>query len=270
MEFTITEKTNPNVEKYQKQDLDFAYQFAKELHKEFGNFLKTVVIFGSTSRRSEKRTSDIDILIVLDDVSVSVTNEMSEAYKIIVQRLIRKVTPRLHAITMRLTSFWEYVRSADPVAVNILRDGVALIDSGFFDPIQLLMRKGRIRPTEESIWMYYVRAPNTLHNSKWHILQATVDLYWAVIDAAHAALMKVGEIPPTPEHVADLMEAKLVNPKHVEKKYVQTMRNFYKMAKMITYREIKEVKGQEYDKYYLEASDFVDRMRNFIEGVKKK
>ena len=270
MEFTITEKTNPNVEKYQKEDIDLAYRFTKEMHREFGNFLKSAVIFGSTSRRAEKRKSDIDVLVIVDDVSVSITREMTEAYKIIVEKIVRRITPKLHIITLRLTNFWEYIRNSDPVAVNILRDGVALIDSGFFDPIQILMRKGRIRPTPEAMWVYYTRAPTTLMNSKWHVLQATVDLYWAAIDAAHAALMKIGEVPPTPGHVADLIDEKLVKPGHIEKKYVTIMKNFYKMAKMIDYREIREIKGQEYDKYYLEARDFVDRMRNFIEDVGRK
>ena len=51
--------------------------------------------------------------------------------------------------------------------------------------------------------LYFGRAPITLRNSKWHLNQATIDLYWAVIDATHAALMKLGEIPPSPEHIPD-------------------------------------------------------------------
>jgi len=96
-------------------------------------------------------------------------------------------------------------------------------------------------------------------------LQATLDLYWAVIDAAHAALMRHGEIPPTPEHVADLLEQKLVKKKLLEHKYVTIMRHFYKLMKMITHREVKEIKGEEYDKYFKSAEDFVKRMREFVE-----
>ena len=146
----------------------------------------------------------------------------------------------------------------------MLRDGVALIDSGFFKPLQVLLRRGKIRPSEESIWTYYVRAPSTLHNAKWHIMQATVDLYWAVIDSAHAALMKHGEIPPSPDHVADLLESKLVKNKLLEKKYVTMMRNFYKLSKMITHRQISEIKGAQFDKYHKDASDFVGRMKRYI------
>jgi uncharacterized protein (UPF0332 family) len=196
---------------------------------------------------------------------MSLTAEVTEAYRVIVQRLIVKNSTKLHVVTLRFTNFWEYVRNGDPVAINILRDGVAIIDSGFFDPLQVLLKKGRIRPTQESIWTYYMRAPNTLYNSKWHINQAVVDLYWAVIDAAHAALMRMGEIPPSPDHVADLLQKKLVARRLLEAKYVATMRNFYRLMKMITHREIKEISGEEYDKYYREAEEFVHRMKRIID-----
>ena len=265
MKFDIPKREHPNLEKYEKHDLDLSYKFANNLYKEMGGLIRAVVIFGSSARKKTTVKSDIDILVVLDDLTVSLSPEVIEAYRVIVNKTIVKVSTRLHVTTLRFTAFWEYMRNGDPVGINILRDGVALIDSGFFEPLQVLLKKGKIRPTSESIWTYYIRAPNTLHNSKWHLIQATLDLYWAVIDAAHAALMKHGEIPPTPEHVADLLEQKLVKKRLLEHKYVTTMRHFYKLMKMITHREIKEIKGEEYDRYFKTAEEFVNRMRDFIE-----
>ena len=266
MKFDLPRKEHPNLEKYEKHDIDLSYKFANELYREMGGLIKAVVIFGSSARKRTTAKSDIDLLVILDDLTISLSPEVVEAYRVIVNKLIVKVSTRLHITTLRFTSFWEYMRNGDPIGINILRDGVAMIDAGFFEPLQALLKKGRIRPTSESIWTYYVRAPNTLHNSKWHLIQATLDLYWAVIDAAHAALMRHGEIPPTPEHVADLLEEKLVKKKLLERKYVAIMRNFYKTMKMITHREIIEIKGAEYDRYFKEAEEFVKRMRDFIEA----
>jgi|TARA_B100001971_G_C18068170_1_gene471596 predicted nucleotidyltransferase/uncharacterized protein (UPF0332 family) len=265
MKFDIPRKAHPNLEKYEKHDVDISYRFANELYRELGGLIRGVIIFGSAARASTTPKSDIDILVIIDDLTISLSPEVLEAYRVIVNKTIVKVSTRLHITTLRFTSFWEYMRAGDPVGINILRDGVALIDSGFFEPLQALLKKGKIRPTSESIWTYYIRAPNTLHNSKWHLLQATLDMYWAVIDAAHAALMKHGEIPPTPEHVADLLEQKLVKKKLLEHKYVLIMRHFYKIMKGIVHREIKEIKGSDYDKYYKTAEDFVKRMREFVE-----
>ena len=268
LKFDIAKKEHPNLERYYKEDVDTAYRFANEIYKELGSFIRAVVLFGSTARKTKSEGGDIDILVVVDDLMMNFSKDVVEAYRLIVQRAIVKVSTNLHITTMRFTSFWEYIRNGDPIAINLLRDGVALIDSGFFDPMQALLKRGRIRPTQESIWTYYARAPNTLNNSKWHILQAVIDLYWSVIDSAHASLMKIGEIPPTPEHVADLMEQKMVKKKLIEHKYVTIMRNFYKLMKMITHREIMQIKGEEFDSYYLAAEDFVHRMKRFIEHGK--
>ena len=266
MKFQIDRKVNPNIERYRKEDIDLAAQFTREITKELGTFIKAVVLFGSAARRTEEKGSDIDLLVVIDDISLNVSQELVQAYRIVLQKVIGRVSSKLHITSLRFTSFWDYIRNGDPIGINILRDGVPLIDSGFVEPLQALLRTGRIRPTEESIWTYFMKAPNTLHNSKWHILQASIDLYWAVIDAAHAALMKLGEIPPSPSHVADLMEQRMVRGKILEHKYVVIMRNFYKLAKMIGHRQISEIKGEEFDKYFKDAEDFINRMRKIIDS----
>jgi len=266
LKFTIKRGIHPNINKYPNDDMTIARSFAKRLYNEFGNFLKAVVLFGSAARKTAvSQRGDIDVLIVVDDLSIRMTREVIEAYRLITEKTIGKVSTRLHVTSLTLTSFWEYVRAGDPVAINILRDGVALIDTGMFDPLQALLIQGRIRPSVESVWVYFGRAPRTLLNSKWHLLQATLDLYWAVIDATHSALMHIGEIPPSPSHAGDLLRSRLVKEHKLEPKYAKTMDNFYKLMKAITHREIKEIKGPEYEKYYKEAEEFVNRIQKFIE-----
>lgn len=267
MESKIETRQSPNLQKYRKEIISASYKFSSSIYKELGEYLKAIVLFGSAARQ-KNLTGDIDILLVIDDTKNIIDEQFMEAYKIVVSKTVQKVSAKLHITTLKFTTFWEYMRSADPIAVNILRDGVPLIDSGFFEPMQVLLYQGRIRPTHESIWAYYTKAPRTLYNSKLHLIQATLDLYWAVIDSAHAVLMMINEVPPSPEHVADMLEQKLVKPKHLERKYAEIMRNFYKLQKMISHREIGEIKGVEYDRYFKESSDFVDRMKKFLEQKK--
>ncbi len=251
--------------KYPTEDMKIAKKFADILKKELGDFLMGVAVFGSASRHESGPKSDIDVLLVTDDASYVITEPLVEGYRIIVDSAIQRVSLKLHVTSMTFTSFWEHVKAGDPVVVNILRDGYALQDRGFFEPLQLLLKSGKMRPTDESVWRYFGRAPKTLLNSRWHVLQATLDLYWAVIDSAHAALMRAQQLPPTPEHVADMLEKAFVKRKLLEKKYADTMRRFYRLSKMITHREIKEVSGQEFEHYYDEAEAFVKRMKTLIE-----
>jgi uncharacterized protein (UPF0332 family)/predicted nucleotidyltransferase len=263
MKFDIKKNHIASVD-YRKEDFDTAYEFSKKIYNEMKDFIKATVLFGS-SARNVSSGGDIDVLVIVDDLSIRITPELSESYRLITERIVKDTSSFLHITTLKLTAFWEYIRSGDPVIVNMLRDGIALMDTGFFEPLQALLKQGRIRPTYESVWAYFARAPSTLHNSKWHLLQATIDLYWAVIDSAHAALMKVGESPPTPEHVADMLEQHLVKEGHLQKKDVDTMKKFYSLSRKINHREIKDISGKDYDAYYKEAHKFVQKIHNFIE-----
>ena len=286
MEFAVKRLDNPNIEKYKEDELSLAYEFSKKVFEEFGSFLKAVVLFGSTARRAAgtqepaaqngeaaqaeagESRSDIDMLVVVDDTTIVFTQEIAETYRIILEKIIAQTSPRLHVTSLKLSSFWEYVRSGDPVAVNLLRDGIALLDTGFFDPLQALLYRGRIRPSPEAIWTYFARAPRTLNNARWHMLQAAIDMYWAVVDAAHAALMKLGETPPSPDHVAGMIEEKLVRPKLVDQKYAKIMRDFYNLQKMIVYRDLKQISGHDFERYYKDAADFVNKMQEVINKMK--
>lgn len=265
MQAEIKKKKLENAQKYPKDDLDYAYKFSAELTKEVGKFVKGVILFGSRARKKDKPAHDIDILVVLDDISVFMSKEFVQTYRIIVDNLIAKVSKRLHITTFKYSSFWEYVRNGDPIAINILRDGVPIIDREFFRPLQLLLYQGRIRPSKESVWNYYYRSGQSLQNSKYKMITSVMDLYWAVIDASHSALMRVNEIPPSPSHVHEMVNDKLVKPGLIEKKYAGTAKKFFDLSKKIEYRELKEIKGSDYDKHLKEAEEYINRMKKFIE-----
>ncbi len=264
MEFDVQRIENPNINKYQEDELSLAYDFTKRMYEEFGTFLKAVVLFGSAARRDKTDHADIDILVIVDDTLIEMVFEVVETYRIILEKIVADVSTRLHVTSLKLTTFWEYIRAGDPVGINILRDGVAMIDSGFFDPLRVLLARGKIRPSPEAISLYFDRAPKTLHNSKWHILQASLDLYWAAIDSAHAALMRLGEMPASPAQVADLIDLRMVQTKIIDKRYPQIMRDLYTLQKRIMHREVKEVAAKDYEKYFKDATDFVNAMQAII------
>lgn len=264
LDFSIEKQRHRTEEQYASDDRDLAFKFAKRCHEECRDLIKAIVLFGSTARKKQGG-HDVDVLVVIDDISLKLTPELIQTYRIILGKIVRDLSKRLHITTLKLSAFWEYVRNGDPVAVNILRDGFPLLDTGFFDPLQMLLHQGRIRPSPESIMTYMQRSGQTLANSDWHVMQAVVDLYWAVVDAAHAALMTVGEVPPSPEHVADLLEEKLVKSKQLPASFPNTMRKFYTLSKEILRRKRHELKGAEFDKLQAEAQTFVETVQRFVE-----
>lgn len=257
--------------RHSDDDKALAYKFAARIYKDLDRLCRAIVLFGSVTQHEMRPTpakpdvaGDIDILLVLDDVSIQLTDDIITGYRLMTENAIREVSSRIHVTTLKFTTFWEYLRVADPVVLNVLRTGEALIDTGFFEPMQVLLRQGRIRPSTEAVWTYYLRAPQTLQNSQWHIMQAALDLYWAVIDASHAALMAAGETPPSPKHAADMLRRVYVDKGLLEEHYAQTMEQFYVLSKDIIHRRISVMSAEHYDDLYSKAKEFVDKMRMFL------
>ena len=246
-------------------DLAIARRFADQAVAHVGSFLSSAVLFGSCAVGSAQGTSDIDVLLVVDDVRNAVTDASTRAYQDVVSGLATKTSPRLHLNTLRLSNFFEYCREGDPVVVSMLRDGIILHDNGFFGAAQMLLQQGRIRPSKEAIWTYYARPANALRSARKHLLSACVDLYWAAIDSAHAALMSVGEVPPSPEHVPAILECALARKGLLPQSVPKTVRELYHLQKGITHREIKEVTGEQYDAYWTETLKAVDALRTVVE-----
>jgi len=267
MEFKVERRKPVQNINRDKDDLDIAYRFARTMWKEFDRFIRAIVLFGSTARE-EGPHGDIDILVIVDDVSFLMNAELVEAYRVITESHVIKISHRLHITTLKFTSFWDYVRSGDPVGINILREGVALIDTGFFYPLQMLLYDGRIRPTKEAVHAYMARSTSSLHSSSWHIMQAVMDLYWACIDASHAALMHLGEIPSGPKDIAAVLHEKMVKPGYLHGRHANNMDKIYKLSKRIIHREQKELSGREFDTLQKEAKEFVEEMKRFIEKHK--
>lgn len=246
---------------YDEYEVTLARTLAKRLEAELGEFLHSVVLFGSAAKSPQTRIydRDIDVLILINDLVQIINPEVVEAYRIIVRNAAAELTSRFHINTMKVTDFWEYVRNGDPLIVNILRDGRPLLDKGVFEPAKAMLQKGLIHPTQENIWTYYLRAPSTITNAKWHVLQGAIDLYWAVIDAAHALLISQGEAPVSPGHVAKLMH-RYAKDTRIDKRHARIVEEFHQLSKGIVRREIAELSGAQYEAYRQRAKSFIDEI----------
>lgn len=263
-------KQRPIKYHYNKEDLELAKQFSDKLKEELGDLLKGIVLFGSTARGTEEKGSDIDVLVILNDLSIVLSQEVIQSLRVILENTAASVSNNFHITTMHLSQFWDYARQGDPILVNIMRDGMPVYDTGFFLPFQNLLDEGKIRPTKEAVWAYYLRAPKTIKNAQWHLLQGIVDLYWAVIDASHAALMHVDVIPGAPHQVGDLLQEHFVKKGHLDKHYVRILKKFYMLAKDISHQHLVKMSGKDFDVHMLDADDFVKRMKFIISQKPEK
>ena len=256
---------------YDKDAIEIVYAFSKQMIKEFGEMIKVIAVFGSQAKKNDLDPhSDIDVLVVIDDAKFSVDNVISETYRTVTAKILEKISKRIHVTTMKLTNFWEHSKTGDPVLVNILRDGYAVIDTGFFEPMQILLFQGRIKPSQEAIYAYYERAPRNLRTVEYGFLRMVSELYWAMIDASHAALMRIGEMPATPKEVPRLIEEKFVKTKIIEQKHADFAKEIYELSKKVAHNQIISISGAEIDNLKEKASEYVEEMRKIVSNFKPR
>ncbi len=264
----ITEKDIPTLKL--KKEHDIAMDFALKAYKKFEKSIKSIVLFGSTVKQTAVPGSDIDIIIIIDDVSIQWDQEMIAWYREELDKILRAnpYQKGLHLNTIKLSTWWDDLLRGDPVVINVLRYGEALVDlGGFFEPLKFLLLNGKIKPTPESVYNALQRAPLHIQRSKASELNAIEGLYWAMVDASQAALIAANVSPPSPEHIPVDLEQTFVSQGMLNKKYVEWYRNLLILHKKIVHKEIKELKGVEIDDWQERTDEFLKVMVNLVRDI---
>ena len=271
MDFTQKKQIPHNEKNYKNENIKICRNFSKKLIDELGDLVKSIVLFGSNATNTQRENSDIDILIILDNISVFVSDELRESYKIITKQLNNKVANgKIHLLTINLSDFYDMSKKSDPILINILRYGTPIFDTDLFEAHQYLLNIGKIKPTIESINLYKSRANTLFDETKKHLEVAILDLYYAVVDIVHSSLMVQKIIPPSPKEMPKIFKETFKKQKSIYMLY-PIISEIYDKAKEIEHRVLDaKVDGRVYNKYYVKAKKIVDTLNKFIENEMKK
>jgi len=253
-----------------KTEHDIAMDFATKVYKKFDKAIKSIVLFGSVVKEDSVAGSDIDVVIIVDDVSVTWDQELVAWYREELDKILRRnpYEQSLHINTVKLSTWWDDLIKGDPVVINILRYGEAMLDyGGFFEPLKRLLLLGKIRPSAEAIYISLQRAPMHLARSRQAELNAIEGLYWAMVDASHAALIAINVLPPSPEHLAVDLREHLVNSGRLKPKYVQWFKEVLILHKKISHGQIKDLRGIEIDTWQERTKEFIDVMAQLVNDI---
>lgn len=254
-------------------DEEIATDFAVKAYNLYGKIIKSVILFGSVEKKTIVHNSDIDMIILIDDVSIKWDQELIAWYREELDKLLlaNPYVGNLHINTIKLSTWWDDLLKGDPVVLNVIRHGRAIIDhGGFFEPLKFLMMQGKIKGTPEAIYQCLNRAPGHIARSKLSELGAIDGLYWSMVDAAHGALMAAGYFPPSPEHVMIDLKEVFVNKGHLKMRYVLWYKEIHELHKKIDHREITDLKGVEIDEWQKRAEDFLQVMIDLTSDLVSK
>ncbi len=272
----MKKKVNKNLEVKKiklVKDRDIALDFAEKVYKKIGTPIKSIVLFGSAAKGISSPKSDIDIVIIVDDATISWDEELIAWYREELGKIIKQnryIKP-LHVNTVRLTTWWNEMTRGEPVVINIIRWGDPLIDfGGFFAPLKALLAQGHIKSSPEMIYITLGRAPSHLLRSKAALITSLESIYWAFVDASHAALIAAKVSPPSPEHIPSLMRQHLVDKNLLKGEYVDWYRDLYILTHKVIRGELSDVDGEEIQKWREKADKYLREMGLAVKKLTKK
>jgi len=251
-------------------DHEIALDFATKAYQKFSNVVKSIVLFGSTVKKATVPGSDIDVIIVVDDISIKWDQQTIAWYRKELDLILQSspYTKNIHINTIKLSTWWNDLMIGDPVLINVIRYGESLVDfAGFFEPLKYLLITGQIKSTPEAIYNALNRSPQHLLRSKAAELGSIEGLYWSMVDSAHAALMSTHVTPPSPEHIAAELKENFVNAGKLKMKYVDWYRELHILHKRISHGEIHDLRGVQIDLWQDRAEEFLSVMTKLIKDI---
>ena len=94
---------------------EIAADFAMKVYENFDQMIKSVILFGSSAKKASTPESDIDVIIIIDDVSVRWDQELIAWYREELGKLIKDNPYRksLHINSVKLSTWWEDMMRGD-------------------------------------------------------------------------------------------------------------------------------------------------------------
>lgn len=262
-------------EKSQERRIESAQEFSDKLLDKLGDKVKVVAVWGSVAKGEHGHDSDIDTLVVLDDTKLQkdVPDDAKKKIRKKVTDLAKETDDR---ITIQyfpfLTEFWDSLRKGEPLAIEAVRNGEAVYDTGIFMPAKRLLERGKISGTQESVKKRlklgaagYKKAEKTMKSSLPHKLEQ------AMANAGQAPIMLSGANPPPKEKVPEKLEEMFVEKDMLEQEFADKAQEIYDFGDKGE-KNPEEVTGEELDEMMEKTDDFVRRMHKLVSqmGARKK
>jgi hypothetical protein len=259
MDTTLKRKPVHNLDKVAESRFKDIDAFSNKLRQKYQKLISSTVV-----KRPSLAKESIELMFIVDDLNNVVFDQHVNEIRMTATDMAYSSTLPLKCDAMLASDFWDGFKSKKDNIMQLVRESLVIHDSSFFLPLQDLLVKGKVRPSKESVRVYFVKAERSMKTANQHVGKAVIDLYWAVVDAAHAAVMVAGITPPSPKDLAQTLKNELVARNLIHKRCGQIVDLFYNTAKRIMHREVFEIPGREFDLLLADADFFIKEMDDFV------
>lgn len=246
-------------------------KFKDKILELFKGYIKAVIVWGSITRGDFTGKSDVDIYIIFDDTKFPLKKfeEIRSKIDNDIYSAATSIDPRLHPQPiLALTEFIKGIRYTHPLFYNIVREGYAIYDTGFFIPMRKLLELGEFPVTPESAHQRIDSVPKRVERVKSvKLYMIAEDMYYAMLDAAQAVLMYIGLGPPVPKLVAKELRENLVKQGLLEEEYAKMIEDITDFRKKVEHKEIKDISGAEVDEWIKKTERYVDRFEKLLKDL---
>jgi len=236
-------------------------EFTTKIKKMYGDLIKSVLIFGSAARGDMKKTSDIDLWVIVDDTATKNTEDVNRIRMQL--QVIANEIKGLHIQSTALTEFWNWMKVGSPELFNYLRSGLIIYDTGFIKPVQKMLKMGLLPPSEETAGLKARSSQTILKRVEATLKTMVFDLRYAATDACQAVVMFYYKETPDQKNMSEFLK-RLVKDKKLEAPYVKKFEELNKIWKDIDHGIIKEVNLEHLKKAMTLSKSIVERMKKLL------
>ncbi|MFP3132041.1 MAG: nucleotidyltransferase domain-containing protein, partial [Candidatus Nanopusillus sp.] len=187
---------------------DIILNFSKDLIEKVDGLVKSIVLFGSYAENKESEKSDIDLLIIIDDIYANDLNITVPFYFDNLNKLLADDKhKKIHVTTLTLSKFWEMILNGDPLVLDILRKGEPMIDpAGIFGSLKKMLENGLIKTSPEYLEIMKKRAEEGINYANLMLIKAFESLYNSVVTISQYYLIKNNINIYSPEDILNKFE----------------------------------------------------------------
>ena len=236
-------------------------RFTNDARRQYGNVVKSVLIFGSAARGTMVKGSDADIWVMLDDTATKGTADLERVTAHL--QLMAAEAKDLHVQTTTLTEFWQWMKLGSPELVNFLRYSLPVYDTGFIKPIKRMLDMGLLPPSEETVKLKAMAGRTRLKKAELDLRGLVFEMRYAALDTCQAVAMHMYKQQPDAKAMPDALRH-MVKDRRLEAAYVRKFEQLNRLWKDIDHGKVKRIDCVYLGKAVVLAEEIVERMDRLL------